>query len=109
MVKPPIWIRERPFADPMVELNRFAEKENVRTASGVCAWTRAQVYERLRSCGSVGRCSNSQRHRHLDTFPYSTGATGSAAQFNCSVSSMPAAHAGAVRSFVGGRHGGYTA
>src|SRR5437870_7050811 len=52
--------------------------------------------------------SDLDNHKHLDTFPYSTVVTGSAAQFNRSVSAMPAI---ARRHLDVGEHGhgGYTA
>ena len=40
------------------------------------------------------------------TLPYNLGARGSAAQFNCSVSSMPATTVEPIWSLVEGRHGG---
>jgi len=43
------------------------------------------------------------------TFPYNPALRGSAAQFNCSVSSMPATTLEPIWSLVEGRHGGYTA
>jgi hypothetical protein len=46
---------------------------------------------------------------YLITFPYNPTPRGSAAQSNCSVSSMPATSIKPFWSLVEGRHGGYTA